>query len=127
MGVPLEALGNDRLVLGILGSSASRTASSEIAVIDDQREAKAEFLTAMGYHLPLPAGGEQRSALGVPGDSSVFSSFEGLAWRAVACAAEVRRASSDSASHHLPRGGRGLAIGATWSVLEHLPHEVDVY
>ena len=38
-----------------LGSSASRAASREIAVIDDQRKAKAELLlvmlTAMGYHL----------------------------------------------------------------------------
>ena len=49
--------------------------------------------------IPLLAAGEQRPALGVPGDSSVFSSFEALAWRAVACAAEDRRASPDSAGH----------------------------
>ena len=39
-----------------LGSSASRTASSEIAVIDDQRNAQAQLLlvilTAAGYCLP---------------------------------------------------------------------------
>ena len=37
-----------------MGSSASREASSEIAVIDDQREAKAELLlvmlTALGFY-----------------------------------------------------------------------------
>ena len=107
-----------------LGSSASRAASREIAVIDDQRKAKAELLlvmlTAMGYS-SLPQG---RSAFGVPGVSSVFSSFEGLAWCAVACAAEGRWASSDSAGqaiwrdrrqhYHPPRGGRDsheLAVG----------------
>ena len=35
LSVPLEALVNDRLVLVKLGSSASRAASREIAVIDD--------------------------------------------------------------------------------------------
>ena len=48
-----------------LGSSASLTASSEIAVIDDQNMAKAEMfvtmLTAMGY-CSLPQE-EQRPAL----------------------------------------------------------------
>ena len=55
LGAPLEALGNDRLVLGeIWLSSASRAASSEIAVIDDHRKAKTELLlvmlTGMSYY-----------------------------------------------------------------------------
>ena len=58
-----------------LGSSASRTDSSEMAVIDGQRRAKAELLllmlTAMSNFSPPQE--KKRSALGVPGDPSVFS------------------------------------------------------
>ena len=54
-----------------LGSSASRTASSEIAVIDDQRRAKAELLlvmlTAMGHYC--------RGRTAISPGCCVFSSF----------------------------------------------------
>ena len=76
------------------------------------------MLTALGCH-SLP----QRSALRVPMTLIVFSSIEGLAWRAVVCAAEDRRASSDSAGHanltwfrdrrqpyHLPKGWMLLCL-----------------
>ena len=46
----------------------------------------------------------------------VFSSFEGLAWGAVACAAEDGRASSDSAGHaNLARGDSAILSEADTS------------
>ena len=72
-----------------LVSSASRAASSAMAVVDDRRKAKAELLlvmfTAMDCYFLLQENSDQPLVFQVTQVSSV--PLKGLAWRAVACAA----------------------------------------
>ena len=69
-------------------------------VIGDQRKAKAALLlvvlTAMGDYSLSQENSDQPLVFQV---TRVFSSSEDLAWRAMACAADDRWASFDSAGH----------------------------
>ena len=70
-----------------LGSSASRTASSEIAVIDDQRRAKSELvlvmLTAMSYNSLPQENSDQPLVFQVTRVSSaLLMALRGVQWPA---------------------------------------------
>ena len=127
-----------------LGSSASRAASTEIAVIDDQRKAKAELLpvvlTATGYFsLPLENSDQPLVFQVARVSSAPLKVLRGVQWPAPSktvglhLAAQVvriwRGSVTDGNITILPEGGRdshGLAFGSDVVRAGAFPHEVDV-